>query len=196
MSLMTLLFVSVNLDKCTGSCNRFDDLSSIVCVPKNTEDLNLHVFNMIIWLSEWRILTKHISCNCECKFDCTKCCLNQKWNNEKCQCECKNSKKHCVCKKGYFWNPAACSCKNGKYARSIIGDSVDIGNEVLDTTKSSLTKTIPAKCTLTNFYILLAFLLITIALLIAISINLIKHWSKQKYLLPYHDTNKLNKNWN
>ena len=41
------------------------------------------------------------------------------------------------------------------------------------------------------FYILLAFLLITIALLIAVSIYcyLIKYRAKQKHLLPFHDTN-------
>ena len=41
-----------------------------------------------------------------------------------------------------------------------------------------------------NFYILLAFLLITIALLIAVSIYcyLIKYRAKQKHLLPFHTT--------
>ena len=41
-----------------------------------------------------------------------------------------------------------------------------------------------------HFYILLAFLLITIALLIAVSIYcyLIKYRAKQKHFLPFHDT--------
>ena len=45
-------------------------------------------------------------------------------------------------------------------------------------------------CKTQNFYILLAFLLITIALLIAVSIYcyLIKYQAKQKHLLPFHDT--------
>ena len=44
----------------------------------------------------------------------------------------------------------------------------------------------------TNFNILLAFLLITIALLIPFSIYcyLIKYWANKKHLLPFHDTNK------
>ena len=49
-------------------------------------------------------------------------------------------------------------------------------------------------CRMQNFYILLKFLLITIALLIAVSIYcyLIKH--QTKHLLPFHNTNnKLNK---
>ena len=45
-------------------------------------------------------------------------------------------------------------------------------------------------CKTQSFYILLAFLLITIALLIAVSIycHLIKYRTKQKHLLPFHDT--------
>ena len=49
-----------------------------------------------------------------------------------------------------------------------------------------------ATCKTQNFYILLAFLLITIVLLIAVSIYcyLIKYRAKQKHLLPFH-VNKL-----
>ena len=45
-------------------------------------------------------------------------------------------------------------------------------------------------CETQNFYILLAFLLITMTLLIAISnyCYLIKHRAKQKHFLPFHDT--------
>ena len=48
-----------------------------------------------------------------------------------------------------------------------------------------------ATCKTQNFYILLPFLLITIALLIAVGIYcyLIKCRAKQKFLLPFHDTN-------
>ena len=48
-----------------------------------------------------------------------------------------------------------------------------------------------ATCKTQNFYILLAFLLITTAVLIAVSIYcyLIKYRAKQKPLLPFHITN-------
>ena len=52
----------VNLGKCAGSCNTLDDLSSRACVPNETEDLDLHVFNMISGINESKTLTKHISC--------------------------------------------------------------------------------------------------------------------------------------
>ena len=47
-------------------------------------------------------------------------------------------------------------------------------------------------CEIENFYTSLAFLLIIIALLIALSIYcyLIKFIAEQKHLLPFHDTNQ------
>ena len=49
-----------------------------------------------------------------------------------------------------------------------------------------------ATCKTQKFYTLLAFLLITIAFLIAVSIycSLIKYWAKQKQLWRFHGTNK------
>ena len=50
---------------------------------------------MITGINESKTLTKHISCECKCKFDGRKCNSNQKWNNDKCRCECK--------KTSYMW---------------------------------------------------------------------------------------------
>ena len=55
-----------------------------------------------------------------------------------------------------------CSCENGKYVENIIDDSVIDWNEIIKTTISTSTRTVPAKSTSTNFYILVTFLLITI----------------------------------
>ena len=52
-----------------GSCNK-------VCVPKFVP--NLSVFNVITAINESKILTKHILCECKCKFDGRKCNSNQK----------------------------------------------------------------------------------------------------------------------
>ena len=103
--------------------------------------------------------------------------MNQNWTNNKCWRECKNPKDHQF-KKGYFWNPPKCSCKNGKYGRRI-GDLIVMCDQIIEETKtiptkSTSTKTIPPKTTATNLSILLAFLLITIASLITISIYLVK----------------------
>ena len=42
----------VSLDECDGSCNSLDDLSSRICVPNKTEDVNLDVFNIITGINE------------------------------------------------------------------------------------------------------------------------------------------------
>ena len=161
---------AVKLDRCVFK----------VCLPNKTKDLYLSMFNMITGINESKTLTKHISCECKCRFDGRKCNSDQWWNNNKCRCE----KRH-VCKKDYVWNPATCSCENGKYLASIMDDSAIMCDEVLESYNKE-TKTIPsfnemkAICKTQNFYILLAFLLNTITLLIAVSIYcyLIKYWEK------------------
>ena len=82
--------------------NTRNNLSNKVWVPNKTGDLSLSVLNMITGINESKILTKHISCKCKCKFDGTKCNSNQRWDDNKCWCECK---KHNVCEKDYAWNP-------------------------------------------------------------------------------------------
>ena len=92
-------------------------------------------------------------------------------------------------KKDYIWIPAACSCESGKYLENIIDNSMFMYNEIREEIKSTSIKTIPANSNLTNFCILLAFLLITIVLLIAVSIYWMKYRTKRKHLLPSHITN-------
>ena len=77
---------AVKSDRSVGSCNTLNDLSNKVCVPNNTKDLNLTVFNMITGINELKTLKNHISCEYKCKFDERKCDSNQLWNNNKCPC--------------------------------------------------------------------------------------------------------------
>ena len=68
-------------------------------------------------------------------------------------------------------------------------------DEIIETIRIVPIKTVLAKSTLINFYILLAFLLIITALLITVSIHcsLIKYRAKEKHLLPYYGKNKKSK---
>ena len=185
---------AVKLDRYVGSCNTLNDLSNNVCVPNKTEHLNLSVFNMITGMSGSKALTRHLSCKCKWRSDGRKFNSNQWWNTDKRWCECK--KRH-VCKKDYVLNPAICKCENGKYLASIMDDSAIACDEIIESynekTKTVLTNFNEKKatCKMQNFYILLAFLLITIALLKAVSIYcyLIKYRAKQKHLLPFRNTN-------
>ena len=138
-------------------------------------------------------MNRNVNCN-KCKFDGRKCNSNEKSNNNKCWGECK---KYNICEKDYIWTPATCSCKNGKYLANIMDDLVITCDEIIESYDEE-TKAILANCNkknatckTRNAYILLAFLLITIALLIAVSIYyyLIKHKANQKYLLAFYVTN-------
>ena len=182
----TTIHLWLLLDRCIRGCNTLNDLCNKVCGPNKTEDLNLSMFNMITGINESKTLTKHILCKSKCRFDRRKCNSDQWWNNGKCQCECK---KRYVCEKEYAWNPATCSCENGKYLASIMDDSMITSDEIIESNDEE-TKTIPkhfnkkkATCKTQSFYILFAFSLITIALLIAASIYcyLIKHRAKKTF---------------
>ena len=50
-----------------GSCNTVNELCNKVCVPSKTENSNSNVFNTITGRNVSNILTKSISCKCECK---------------------------------------------------------------------------------------------------------------------------------
>ena len=145
---------------------------------------------MITVINESKTLTKHMSCECKCRFDVRKCNSDQWWNNDKCSCDCK--KGH-VCEKDYVWNPATCNRENGKYLASIMNDSVIKCDEIIESYDEDVDadaeskdkaksydeiKTIvtnfnekKATCETQNFYLLLAFLLVTIVLLIAVNIS-------------------------
>ena len=48
--------VMISLDKCNGSCNVADGLSTNMCVPIKTKDINVKVFYMIIRINEVKTL--------------------------------------------------------------------------------------------------------------------------------------------
>ena len=114
----------ISLDKCNGSCNV---LSPKIRVPKETNDINVKVFNMITNKNEAKTIVNNISCYCKCKFNSTTYNSNQKWNNKSCQCECKSYR---TCKKDYSWNPSRCICENSKYLKSIADTSVIVLDQI------------------------------------------------------------------
>ena len=84
-------------------------------------------------------------------------------------------KKDDKCKKVYTWDPATWICENAKYVGSISYDLVITCDETVDKTESILakivaTKIVPTRIKSKNFFILLAFLLVSIPWFIAVSI--------------------------
>ena len=85
--------------------------------------------------------------------------------------------------------------ENGKYLASITDNSVIMCDEIIEEETKTVTTNFNEKkkaiCKTKFFYILLVFLLINIALWIAVSIYcyLLKYGAKQKHVLRVHDTN-------
>ena len=68
---------AVKLDKFVGSLNTINDLLNKVCAPNKTEDLNI-CFQYNYRKNKSNVLTKDISCKCNCKFDKRNFSSNQK----------------------------------------------------------------------------------------------------------------------
>ena len=108
----------------------------------------LSVFYIITGINQSKVLTKHISYKCECKFDGRKSNSNQNWNNDKCRCECKNPEKHNACRKDYIRNPATCSRENVEYLASTFDDSVFMCDKII-TDADSVSTYVPENVTST-----------------------------------------------
>ena len=50
----------VNLDRCDGSCNNFNDPPGRICVANKIENLNINVSSMIRRINERKTLTQRI----------------------------------------------------------------------------------------------------------------------------------------
>ena len=145
---------AVKLDRCVGSCNTLNDLSNKVCVPNKTEDLNLSVFNMITGINESKTLTKHISCECKCRFD----GKNVIQVNGGITINIDVSiKTFMYVKKTMFGILLYIILEIAKYLASIM-DGI-ICNEIIDAKETNFNET-NITCETQNFYILLTFLLI------------------------------------
>ena len=123
------------------------------------------MINLITEINQSQTLPKHISCKSICKFD------RKKVTQINDRITINVTKKN---EKYYIWYLCTYSCENGKYFASIMSDSAILCDK---SQSDQETKTIhtnfkekEATCKTQNFYILLAFLFITIALLIAVSI--------------------------
>ena len=57
---------AAKLNKFVGSYNTLNDLSNKVCVPNETENLNVSVFNKISGINESKTLTKYTSYDWKC----------------------------------------------------------------------------------------------------------------------------------
>ena len=81
---------SIEIDKCKGSCNTINDPYSKTCVPDESKNTNVKVFNLISRTDETRhIKWTHKTCKCRSRLNASVCNNKQRWNVDKCRCECK-----------------------------------------------------------------------------------------------------------
>ena len=81
-----------------------------MCVPNETNNANVKVYNMITRTNEVKTLVKHISYDCKCKFASRTFNSNQKWNTVLINANLSvksivRAKKVMV---GNSWNPSTC----------------------------------------------------------------------------------------
>ena len=103
---------NVLVNKCSGSCNTFDNPMAKLCVPNVIKRVNMQVYNFLMRLNETRNVLWHESCKCVCKLNSSVCNNKQIWNDNTCRCDCNEGFTGVVgCDKGYTWNPSTCKCQ-------------------------------------------------------------------------------------
>ena len=115
--------------------------------PKKPKEINAKVFNMTTNRNKTKTMTKHVSCDCEYKFNSTTCNLHQKLNNKTCQCVFKNYRKR---KEDCSSNLITYISDNSKYLKSIADISVIACDEivdVMDIVSTKMTNTISTNVT-------------------------------------------------
>ena len=58
---------NVLVNKCSGSCNTFDNPMTKLSVPDIVKRVNMQVYNFLMRLNETRNVLWHESCKCICK---------------------------------------------------------------------------------------------------------------------------------
>ena len=113
---------NVLVNKCSGSCNTFDNPMAKLCVPNVIKRVNMQVYNFLMRLNETYNLLWHKSCKCVCNLNSSVCNNKQISNGDTCRCDCNEDFTGIInCTKGYTWNPSTCEyqcdtwCKPSQY---------------------------------------------------------------------------------
>ena len=105
---------SVEVSKCSGSCNNINDPYAKLCVPDVVKNIDVKVFNLMSRIKETRHIKWRETCKCKCRLDTSVCNNKQRWNKNKCRCECKELIDKGICDKRFIWSPSNCECECDK----------------------------------------------------------------------------------
>ena len=105
---------SIEVHKCSGSCNNINNPYAKLCVPDIIKNINVRVFNFMSRINETRHIIWHETWKCICRLSASVCNNRQRWNEDKCRCERKELVDKGICDKGFIWNPSNCECECDK----------------------------------------------------------------------------------
>ena len=105
---------SIQVNKCSGSCNDIDDPYAKLCVHDIDKKINVKVFNLVSRTNETRYIEWYEAFKWKCRLDASVCNNKQQWIKDKCRCECKELIDKGICDKGLIWNPSNCDCECDK----------------------------------------------------------------------------------
>ena len=145
------LFYPYNVlaNKCSGSCNTFNNPMTKLCVPGIVKRVNMQVYNFSMRLNEARNILWHESCKCVCKLNSSVCNNKQIWNDDNCRSDYNEDFAGIInCTKRYTWNPSACECqcdtwckpgqyldhKNCVYKNKLVGRLIEECTSVINET--------------------------------------------------------------
>ena len=97
---------SIEVNKCSGSCNNINNPYSKLCVSDIVRNINVKVFNLM-W-RKTRQIKWYETCKYKCRLDTCVCNNKRRWNNDKCRYECKELIDNARCDKEFSWNPINC----------------------------------------------------------------------------------------
>ena len=134
---------NVLVNKCSKSCNTFDNPTAKLCVPDIVKRVNMQLYNFLMMLNETRNVLWHESCKCVCKLNSSICNSKQVWNGDTCRCDCNEDFAGIInCTKGYTWNPSTCQCQCDTWCKPV--QYLDHKNCIC---KTKLTGRVTEECT-------------------------------------------------
>ena len=60
---------SVEINRCSGSCNNINNPYARICVPDTVKNLTVKVFNLMSLTNETRSIKWHETCKCICRLN-------------------------------------------------------------------------------------------------------------------------------
>ena len=118
---------SINVNKCSGSCNNINDSYAKLCVPDVAKNINVKVFHLMSWSNQTRHIQWHETCKCKCRLDASVCNNKQTWNEDKCRCERREELIYKGrCNKRSVFNSSNCGCECDRLC--VTGEYLDYEN--------------------------------------------------------------------